>query len=62
MAIGLTVVSAFDSYQKGDRITDEKTVADISASENARHVVRHVLPDETSPATAKAKTAAKTAA
>lgn len=47
MKTALTVTEPFGQYQRGDQITDAKTVRAILASENANSVNRVQLPDDT---------------
>lgn len=39
MATKLIVTEPFGKYQKGDEITDKKTVQAVQAGDNAAHVV-----------------------
>lgn len=45
MAIHLVVTIPFADYQKGDKITDAKVVADVLDSPQAPHVVKVAAPD-----------------
>jgi hypothetical protein len=45
MKTTLTVIEPFGPYQRGDQITDPKTVRAILASENAASVNRVQVPD-----------------
>ena len=54
--MNLIVLQAFGAYSKGDRIADEKAIAEILASENAAHVTPVPAPAE--PPKAASKTAA----
>ncbi len=52
----LVVVRPFGAYQRGDRITDQTTIADITNSEHAMNVVPVVAPPEPAPAPEPAPT------
>ena len=49
MAIVLSVSNPFDSYRRGDRITDPAKVKEVLESAHAADVVKVSQPDEPAP-------------
>lgn len=53
MAIKLIVAAPFGQYQKGDEVTDSKTVQAILDSENAGSVIKVPAPETAQKTSAK---------
>lgn len=45
MSLVLIVVNAFDSFAKGDQISDSKAISDVLASDVSVNVIRANIPD-----------------
>ncbi len=49
----LTVIHDFESYTRGDQITDDAEIARVSAGENAHHCHKVAMPPAPAPVAKK---------